>query len=208
VTLIGELLSPIYPFIIALKDLLEWIKTTKQAHDVVRVNTKRLENVLVKFAKEEGSEMVWAILRDIAKKVGLDEALEIAEKLLKNYKGEKSADAIALSYVRENSNEPVESYVKVLQSLLQEFGDRNFVLIFDRFETVRKSTVDFLINFINLLNYRSAKFHIVLSFRTEEETWNDMVANHLYKYASKQLNELNAKQLNLTGVSEQSLLLA
>lgn len=45
----------------------------------------------------------------------------------------------------------------------------------------------------------------MLSFRTEQEISNESVESHLYKYVSKQLNELDAKQLNLTGISEQSL---
>ena len=59
--LIGESLSPIYPFMTALLDLIEWIKTTEQLDEQVKSIAKRFEKAFVKFAKEKGSEMALKI---------------------------------------------------------------------------------------------------------------------------------------------------
>jgi AAA+ ATPase superfamily predicted ATPase len=175
--LVGESFSPLYPFITALLDLLEWLKTTTQTEEIMKSIVKQLEHAFVKFSEEKGSEMVGAILHDIAKKFGLDETLKVARDLIKDIRGEQSVTAVAWSYARENSVEPVISYGRVFESLLEEFGDRSFILIVDRFETVRKSSVDFLVNLTNYLQQRHARFHIIVSFTIEEEKWGVMVAN-------------------------------
>jgi AAA+ ATPase superfamily predicted ATPase len=137
--MIGESSSPIYPFVTALEDLVEWTKVTQTHVDIMKGIMYRLENAFVEFAKQQGSEMVGAILRDVAKKVGLVETLKVAEGLIKNYKKENSAQTLALLYAQQQNNEPIISYVGVIRSLLEEFKDRTLVFIFDHVCMRRKS---------------------------------------------------------------------
>jgi len=123
--LIGESPSPIYPFKTVLEDLLEWAKTTEKHDDKIKGIMTRVENAFKKFAKEKGSEMIGAILYDIAKKMGLDQTLKIAQDLIEDIREEKSALMSAISYAREHNDEFVMCYVRVIQSLLREFQGRN-----------------------------------------------------------------------------------
>jgi AAA+ ATPase superfamily predicted ATPase len=202
--LIGESMSTIYPFVNILSNLLDWARRNERPNEKIKGIMSRIETALIDFAKEKGSEMVGAIIHDAAKKLGLDKTLETMEPLIIKLKGSQSAITLATNYAHENSNEPIISFVGIIQTILKQFGNRHLVLIFDQFESVRKSSIDFLINFIRLMqsNY---KFHIIVSFKVEEQKWSDTVARELYAYASQHLQELGAKQLKLVGLSEESI---
>jgi hypothetical protein len=126
---------------------------------------------------------------------------------LKVYGGQKSAAMLAEDYVSKNQSEAILSYLGIFQSLADEFKDRRFVLLFDKFEFTKKASVNFLINFVNRM---PDKFHIVISFRTEgeEETGNvssDSVSIELYQFARGNLIEAGSKPLRLLGLSEKDI---
>jgi hypothetical protein len=83
-----------YPFVIALESLLEWSRETRQNSDKINETVGRLENVFVKFIKEKGTDISYAIMKDIAAKVVLHfaqaqkervEKREISHTSLRNY---------------------------------------------------------------------------------------------------------------------------
>ena len=163
---------------------------------------KRLENAFVKFLKEKGTEMAGAIIQDIAEKVGLKETFKMAKDFLKTVKAEKSVRMLAESYVNENSGEAICSYVDILRSLVREFEDRSFVLIFDQFETVGKASIDFL---VDLLINMPDRFHIVISLRAKEATWEDTASRTLYQYATELIQRQGANILKIQGLSAEEI---
>jgi hypothetical protein len=59
----------------------------------------------------------------------------------------------------------------IFRSLADEFKeDRNFVLIFDQFESAGKLSIDFFLNFVKFMPER---FHIIVAFRIESYNWAD-----------------------------------
>ena len=192
----------IHPFITALESLLQWVMNTEKFDDRMEETLKRLENAFVKFLKEKGTEMAGAIIQDIAEKVGLKETLKIAKDFLKTVKAEKSIRMLVESYVSENKGEALYSYVNILSSLAQEFNDRNFVLIFDQFESVGKASIDFL---VDLIVNMPDRFHIIISFRTAEVSWEDTTSRKLYDYAVDLVQRQGAKVINIEGLSEEEI---
>jgi hypothetical protein len=98
--------------------------------------------------------------------------------------------------VSKNQSEAILSYLGIFQSLADEFKDRRFVLLFDQFESTKKASVEFLINFVNRM---PDKFHIVVSFRTEGEEHigsvsSDSASIELYEYARRNLNKAEEPQ--------------
>src|SRR5215469_1634428 len=203
-TMIGESPSPIYPFICALDSVVKMAIETEKFKEKIEGTTRRLERAFKKYANERSTELVGAILHDVANRFGLNETLEEVKHLIKDIKSEKSSLALAIEYAYAHSDEPVSSYVGVIQSLIQEFKDLTFVLIFDQFESVRKASIDFLLNFLRRMQY-SPQFHVIVSFTVETEKWSDLVALELYSWASRRLNELHAKELKLEGLSAEGI---
>jgi len=194
--------SLLHPFITALESLLKWGMDTEKFDDKLEESLKRLQNAFIKFLKEKGTEMAGAIIQDIAEKVGLKETLKLAKDFLKTVKAEKSIRMLAESYVSENKGEAVYSYVNILSSLAEEFNDRNFVLIFDQFESVGKASIDFLVD--SIMNM-PVKFHVIISFRTAEVAWEDTASRKLYDYAVDLVQRQGAKVINIKGLSEEEI---
>jgi tetratricopeptide (TPR) repeat protein len=193
--------SLIYPFITVLEDLLEWAKETEKSDERIKGTTERLESAFIKFAKEKGTEMVVAIIQSVVKKAGFEEPFNVIKDFIKTHKGEKSGLGLAQDYVFQHKDEAILSYVGIFRSLVQQFRERRFVLIFDQFESAGKQSVDFLINFGKLM---PDNFHIIVSFKAED-TWIDAVARKSYEYAKRNLIDIGAKESKLEGLSEEAI---
>jgi hypothetical protein len=155
--------------------------------------------------KDEGSNILVALIDDVAKKFGFEQTLDVIKKFYKNFKEEKTSIALAEQYVAENQQEAILAYMTIIESLANEFAkeDRKFVFIFDQFEMVRKASIDFLINFVARMPNNN--FHVTVSFKVEEKTWSDMVARQLYEYASGHLKDMGAREITLGGLSEEEI---
>jgi tetratricopeptide (TPR) repeat protein len=193
----------IYPFITVLESLLNWISKTRVATDKVKETMSRMEKAFVKFIKEKGTEIGSALIQDIAEKIGLKETLKISKEFLKTFKEQRSATMLADTYVTENKTEVISSYIDIFNILKTEFEEHVFVLIFDQFENVGIASIDFLIDFVkNLPNM----FHIVVSFRSEEEEISDdTVAKKVYEYTTRSLEELGAREIIIKGLSAEEI---
>jgi tetratricopeptide (TPR) repeat protein len=191
-----------YPFVIALESLLEWSRETRQTSDKINETVGRLEKAFVKFIKEKGTDISYAIMKDIAAKVGLKETLEVAKEFLKTVKDEQSATMRADTYVSEHKTEAISSYIAIFESLQTEFKDRSFVLVFDQFESVGKASVDFLIDFLKNMPDR---FHIIISFRSEESSSEDAIARKMYEYVTDSLENQGAKIIKIEGMTAEEI---
>ena len=111
-------------------------------------------------------ELTWqrAILEDIAKNLKLEGTYNMLKDYVKAYREQNTAISTAHKYVSEHTDEAILAYVGILQSLAEEFESRQFVLIFDNFESTGRASFDFLINFILRL---PTGFHIIVAFKTE-----------------------------------------
>ena len=201
--LVGGSESLIYPFVIALKSLLEWLNDTTDYSDEFRGLIERTQRALIKTLREEGSNILVALVDDVAKKFGLEETLKVVKKFYKNFEDEKTAVALAEQYVAENQQEAIIAYMTILESLANEFADRKFVFIFDQFEMVRKASIDFLINFVARMPDNN--FHVIVSFKVEERAWSDKVARELYEYARGHLIDLGARNITIEGLSAEEI---
>jgi tetratricopeptide (TPR) repeat protein len=201
--LVGGSESLIYPFAITLKSLLEWLKDTSDYSDEFRTLLKRTQGALIKTLREEAPNILVALVDDVAKKFGFKETLEVVKKFYKNFKEEKTSIALAEQYVADNQQEAIIAYMTILESLADEFPNRRFVVIFDQFETARKVSIDFLINFVARMP--SKNFHVIVSFKVEERAWSDKVARELYEYARGHLTDLGARNITLEGLSAEEI---
>ena len=193
----------IYPFITVLESLLNWISKTIAATDKIKETISRMEKAFVKFIKEKGTEMAGALIQDVAEKIGLKETLKISKEFLKTFKEQRSATMLADTYITENKTEVVSSYIDIFNILKTEFQEHAFILIFDQFENVGKASIDFLIDFLKNL---PSMFHVVISFRSEEEiSDDDIVAKKVYEYATRSLEELGAREIIVKGLSAEDI---
>lgn len=194
--------SLILPFIIVLEALINEIQNMARVEEKLNITKNRLKNALEKFAKQKGKEIASAIITDVAKKIGLEETLKIAKEFLTTYEGEKSIVTITQDFISKHKEETLSSYLAILSSLSEQFHDREFVLIFDQFESARKTSIDFFINFVKRMPQQ--KFHIMVSFKTYDIS-DDNSSKKLYEYALRNLKELGADILEVPGLVEEEI---
>ena len=108
----------------------------------------------------------------IAKKVGLDQTLDAGKDILKDIGSEKTILMLAQQYIADHRDEVRQSYLEIFRAVAEEFKEIRFVLIFDQFENVGKASTDFFLNLVKFLMPQE-RFHIIVSFRTDDTTWND-----------------------------------
>ncbi len=202
-SLISESL-PIYPFNIALSSLIKGAKDAQNIEERANITINRLKKVFVEFAKEEGVKIVEAILEDVAKKAGLEETIKVGKGFWSRFKSQKSSIMLTEDFVSTYKEEVLTSYIDVFKALVQEFKERQFVLIFDQFEHVGKASIDFLLNFIKLMP--KERIHIIISFRTDDRIWNDPSYRKMYEdIQSKLIDEMNGKEVLLQGLTAQDI---
>lgn len=108
---------------------------------------------------------------------------------------------LAEDYAAKNKDETLQAYLSIFRSLAEEFKETRFVLIFDQFENVGKASTDFFLNFVKLVMPQE-RFDIIVSFRTDDTTWNDPIARKLYEdLERKLLYDLGATKLSIEGKS-------
>ena len=74
-------------------------------------------------------------------------------------------------------------------------------LIFDQFEQVGKPSTDFFLNFVKFVMPQD-RFHIIVSFRTDDITWNDPSVRNAYEELEQKLiNDLDTEKVLLEGIS-------
>lgn len=79
------------------------------------------------------------------------------------------------------------------------------MLIFDQFESVGKASTDFFLNFAKFLTPQK-RFDIIVSFRTDDTTWNDPSVRNVYEnLEQKLLYDLGAKNISIEGLSAEDM---
>ena len=115
--------------------------------------------------------------------------------------GEKSVIMVTQDYV-SNTKRTLSSYVAILGSLAKQFHDRKFVLIFDQFESAKKTSIDFFINFVKRMPQQ--RFHIVVSLKTYDVS-KDNSSKELHEYALRNLQDIEAEKLEVSGLLEDEI---
>ena len=190
--------SIIYPFVIVLRHFLDWIIEKQSSSEKLKETIGRIERVFIKLLKEKGTEIDGAIIQAISEKIGLKETSKIAKEFLGKVKDEESPLMIAERYVNEHGKQTVSSYVEIFSSLQQEFKEFNLLLIFDQFESVSKASIDFLIDFLRKM---PDKMHVILSFQTEDDSWNDIVSSKLVEYAINIIKRQGTNIITINGLT-------
>jgi hypothetical protein len=126
-----------------LESLVTTAKESQQLGARIDNTVARVKNGLVKFAKDQGIKIGVAIIEDLAKKVGLEQTLEIGREALEAVRSEKTSLMLAQDYVKDHRDEARETYLNIFKSFADESKERSFVLIFDQFEYVGKASIDF-----------------------------------------------------------------
>lgn len=104
-------------------------------------------------------------------------------------------------YIADHRDEARQSYLDILKAIADEFEDKRFLLIFDQFESVGKASIDLFLNFVKFLQPEE-RFYIIVSFRTDDTTWNDPSTTKIYEDLQRKLTyELDAKKITLEGLS-------
>jgi tetratricopeptide (TPR) repeat protein len=194
--------SSIFPFIAVLEILLRDIQKTARTEERINITLNRWLKASEKFAKEKGKEIAGAIVTDIAKKIGLDEVIKVGKEYWRFLEGEKSIFTVMQDYISKYKGEALTSYISILTSLAEQFHDRKFVLIFDQFESAKKTAIDFFINFVKVMPQEG--FHIIVSFKTYGQL-DDNTSNEIYGYAIKKSEKIGAHTLKLSGLSEEEI---
>lgn len=83
-----------------------------------------MESAFLKFGKTKGKEILGAIIQDIAEKAGFKETFKLGKEIFKAVDAEKSTRMLASSYVDENKDDIVYSYINILKAIAEEFTDR------------------------------------------------------------------------------------
>jgi GTPase SAR1 family protein len=194
--------SLFFPFIVVLETLLSEIQNTARTEEKTNITKNRLRNALEKFAKQKGKEISGAIITDIAKKIGLEESIKVAKEFWRTFEGEKSIIMVTQDYISKHKEEVLSSYVAILTSIVEQFHDRKFVLIFDQFESAKKTSIDFFINFVKRMPQE--RFHIIISLKTHDAS-DDNTSKELYEYALKNIKEIGADTIEVSGLSEEEI---
>jgi tetratricopeptide (TPR) repeat protein len=196
--LITESLSNAYPVSICLGVLIQNILETQTAHEELSGLVNRLGKSLKAFFKDEGAELFLAILDDVSKKVGLEKTSNVAKRFYDSFKDIKTGHRLAVDLISKQNDEVFGAYLNVFKILSNEFPDRHFVLIFDQLEFVGKASLDFIVNLAKLLPKR---FHIIISFKTEERRWEDQSIRRLYQEIyDKIIYDLNGSSQRVNGL--------
>jgi predicted ATPase len=204
-SLIAESESLIYPFRIALKSLVYEIKNSQHLGERIDNTLSRVKKGFLNYATDQGKKIGLAILEDVAKKVGLEQTFEVGKDIVKAMGAEKTGMLLAQSYVSEHKDEARESYIEILKTLVDEFKERQFVLIFDQFEYVGKPSIDFFLNFAKFIMFEK-RFHIIVSFRTDEITKQDSSTRSLFEELRDIMEaELHSNIIDLQGLSAEDI---
>lgn len=164
----------------------------------------RVKTALLDFGKKQATKIGVAILEDVANKVGLKETLDVAKDIVKEVQSEKTSLMLGQQYIADHRDEVRQSYLKILEAIADEFKERRFVLIFDQFENLGEASSHFFLNFVRFLEPKE-RFDIIVSFRTDDSTWNDPAARKVYEDLEKKLNELDAKKKLIEGLSAEDI---
>ena len=203
ISLIAEGSSYLYPFEKCLSSLITSIKKNQTTPEQFKIFSKRIVDSLKSFAKETGKELAIAIAEDLIKKAGLEQSASVFKKYLHFYKKTRSSTSTAESFLLDQQQEVFNLYIKIFETLSDEFPERCFLLIFDQFEYVGKASVNFLLNLINLL---PKTFHFVIAFRTPDNNWEDLSIRRMYENIhDKIVNDLNGKVLHLKGLTPEEI---
>jgi tetratricopeptide (TPR) repeat protein/energy-coupling factor transporter ATP-binding protein EcfA2 len=204
-SLIAESESSIYPFRVVLDSLVNNAKESQQLGEKIDGTVARVKKGLLKFGKEQGIKIGVAIIEDLAKKAGLEQTLDVGKDILKAIGSEKTSLMLARQYIADHTDEVRESYLEIFKAIANEFKDRSFVLIFDQFENVGKASTDFFLNFVKFLTPQE-RFHVIVSFRTDDTIWNDPSARKLYEDLEGKLTyDLDAKKMSIEGLSAEDI---
>jgi len=204
-SLVAPSQSSIEPFNIVLTSLIEGAKQSQQLDERIDSTMSRIQRAIIGFAKEEGAKMAEAIIQDVAKKAGLEETFKVARGFWNRFKTEKSSLILAEETVAKNRDQALKAYLDIFRSLAKEFNKRRFVLIFDQFEHVGKPSTDFFLNFVKFIMPQE-RFHIIVSFRTDDITWNDPSIRKAYEELEQMLiNDLATEKVSLEGLSAEDI---
>ena len=204
-SLIAESESLIYPFSIVLEKLLNNAKESEQLYEKLDSTLSRVKQGFIKFGKEQGIKLGVAIIDDLANKVGLKETLDVGKGFLEAVSSEKTSLMLAQRYIADHRDEARQSYLETLQAVANEFKERRFVLIFDQFESVGKASTDLFLNFVKFLKPQE-RFEIIVSFRTDDTTWNDASVRSVYEDLERKLAyDLDAKKISIEGLSAEDM---
>ena len=201
--LVSESQSIAYPFNIALISLIQNIKKSETTSEKAKTVRVRLRKALIAFSKESGKKLLEAIVEDIAKKAGVEQTYSFAKLFLKTFKAQKSSIMLTEEFISKNKDDILSSYLDIFQSLVREFTERSFVLIFDQIETAGKASIDFLLNFVKLM---PDKIHLVVAYKIQDLKWGDQTDRKLFEDTRDTLLfDLRANELKLEGLSEDAI---
>jgi len=197
--------SSIEPFNIVLASLIKGVIHSQQLDERLDTTINRIQRAIMGFAKEEGAKMAEAIIQDVAKKAGLEQTFKVAKGLWSRFKAEKSSLMLAEETVAKYRDQVIMTYLDIFRSLAREFEKRRFVLIFDQFEHVGKPSTDFFLNFVKYIMPQE-RFHIIVSFRTDDITWNDPSVRNAYEELELYLIDApNTEKVSLEGISPEDI---
>jgi hypothetical protein len=112
---------------------------------------------------------------------------------------------LADDYIADHKGEMLQAYLNIFKALADEFKDRRFILIFDQFENIGRTSTDFFLNFVKLVNPQE-RFDIIVSFRTDDTTWNDPSARKVYEELERKMTyDLGAKKVSIEGLSAEDI---
>jgi len=196
---IVEATSYLYSFEECLLDLIEFIKESQSSEEQVSSFLDRLKKSVVIFAKQEGNAIAIAIIDDLIKKAGFEETSSIGKRFINAFRGTKSSiTKIEESLSKYQENDVFRAYLALFEGIAKEYNNREFVLIFDQFESVGKHAIDFLLNLIKFLPDR---FHIIIGFQTKDRTWRKETIRTLFEDTKDIVLDLGGKELELQGLN-------
>jgi hypothetical protein len=119
-SLISESISYVYPVSICLNSLIENILATFSTKEMVGSQVTRPEKALKSFFKEQGKELLVAVIEDLAKKVGLEKTTSLAKKFYDTFKDTKNAIKLGTDVLSNQSDAIFGIYLNIFKLIAKE----------------------------------------------------------------------------------------
>ena len=185
------------PFIEALENLMNELSSSLKLQ--VKDGVKRAGKVFLKVLKERGWRVAKSIVKEHAAKVvgkkGVEElkkAIKELKDLYEEWKAMPGVFSVAEEIISRYRDMFVPDLMFFLRSLVEEFKELEFVLVFDQFERALKPSCDAL---LDVIRQKPERVHVVVSFKVEKEG----VAK--FESVKSGLLRLNAEFLGLSPLS-------
>ena len=186
------------PFVNVLEDLMTKLNLSLKTQ--VKDGVKRAKKVFLKIVKEKGWKVAKSIVKEYASKLIGKEAVDEIEKAMtegiEEWMKMPGVFMTAEDIISKYKDMFVPDLMFFFNSLVEEFGELEFVLVFDQFERALLPACHVLLDFIRL---KPDRVRVVVALKVEEGGAERIRCFEPY------LESMNIERLELTPLSKEDI---